>query len=128
MRVVRPNRLLAFYAIMNVITMGLVVAGLGWVSVVALFSTYFFMSVMFPTIFALGINDLGPLTKKGSSLLVMSIVGGAIFPMLMGWIADMSTMALGFIIPLVCFAYIVFFGMKGYKIKTSKQVLQPENG
>ena len=119
MRVIRPNRLLAFYAIMNVITMGLVVAGLGWISVVALFSTYFFMSVMFPTIFALGIKDLGPLTKKGSSILVMSIVGGAIFPMLMGWIADVSNMALGFIVPLVCFGYIVFFGLKGYKVQSA---------
>jgi MFS transporter, FHS family, L-fucose permease len=118
MRVIRPNKLLAFYAIMNVITMGLVVSGLGWISVVALFSTYFFMSVMFPTIFALGIKDLGPLTKKGSSILVMSIVGGAIIPMFMGWIADVSTMALGFIVPLVCFGYIVFYGLKGYKTKS----------
>jgi MFS transporter, FHS family, L-fucose permease len=117
MRVIKPNRLLAFYAIMNVLTMALVVAGLGWISVVALFSTYFFMSVMFPTIFALGINGLGPLTKKGSSILVMSIVGGAIVPMFMGWIADVSSMALGFIVPLACFAYIFFFGLKGYKVR-----------
>ena len=116
MRVVRPDRLLAFYAIANVITMALVVAGLGWTSVVALFSTYFFMSVMFPTIFALGIKGLGPLTKKGSSILVMSIVGGAIFPVIMGYIADISTMALGFIVPLVCFAFIVFYGIKGYNV------------
>jgi FHS family L-fucose permease-like MFS transporter len=126
MRVIRPNRLLAFYAIMNVITMALVVAGLGWISVVALFSTYFFMSVMFPTIFALGIDGLGPLTKKGSSILVMSIVGGAIFPMIMGWIADVSTMALGFIVPLVCFGYIVFFGLKGYKATSANKALQTE--
>ena len=118
MRVIRPNRLLAFYAFMNVVTMALVVAGLGWVSVVALFSTYFFMSVMFPTIFALGIEGLGPLTKKGSSILVMAIVGGAIFPMFMGWIADNSTMALGFIVPLVCFGFVTYFGVNGYKIKT----------
>jgi len=127
MRIVRPNRLLAFYALMNVITMGLVVAGLGWISVVALFSTYFFMSVMFPTIFALGIKDLGPLTKKGSSILVMSIVGGAIFPMFMGWIADVSTMALGFIVPLVCFGYIVYFGLKGYKVKSAAGIIPVEN-
>jgi MFS transporter, FHS family, L-fucose permease len=115
MRLMKPNRLLALYAFMNVIMMGLVVAGLGWISVVALFSTYFFMSLMFPTIFALGIKGMGPLTKKASSFLVMSIVGGAILPMFMGWIADNSSMALGFLMPLVCFAYIVFFGLKGYK-------------
>jgi len=117
MRVVRPNRLLAFYAIANVITMALVVAGLGWTSVVALFSTYFFMSVMFPTIFALGIKDLGPLTKKASSFLVMAIVGGALIPVLMGRIADVSTMALGFIVPLVCFAFIVYYGISGYRVR-----------
>jgi MFS transporter, FHS family, L-fucose permease len=116
MRIIKPNRLLALYATVNVITMALVVAGLGWTSVVALFSTYFFMSVMFPTIFALGIKGLGPLTKKGSSLLVMSIVGGAIFPVIMGRIADVSNMALGFIVPLVCFAFIVYYGLRGYKI------------
>ncbi len=116
MRLMKPNRLLALYAFMNVITMGLVVAGLGWVSVVALFSTYFFMSLMFPTIFALGIKGMGPLTKKASSFLVMSIVGGAILPVFMGWIADVSSMALGFLMPLACFAYIVFFGIKGYKV------------
>jgi MFS transporter, FHS family, L-fucose permease len=115
MRIIKPNRLLAIYATMNVITMGLVVAGLGWTSVVALFSTYFFMSVMFPTIFALGIKGLGPLTKKGSSLLVMSIVGGAIIPVIMGRIADVSRMALGFIVPLICFAFIVYYGISGYK-------------
>ncbi len=120
MRIVRPNRLLAFYALMNVITMSLVVAGLGWISVIALFSTYFFMSVMFPTIFALGIKDLGPLTKKASSFLVMSIVGGALIPVIMGRIADVSTMALGFIVPLVCFAFVFYFGISGYKIRGAK--------
>jgi FHS family L-fucose permease-like MFS transporter len=117
MRLIKPNRLLAFYATANVITMILVVAGLGWTSVVALFSTYFFMSVMFPTIFALGIKELGPLTKKGSSLLVMSIVGGALIPIIMGRIADVSNMALGFIVPLVCFAFIVYYGISGYRVK-----------
>jgi FHS family L-fucose permease-like MFS transporter len=119
MRILKPNKLLALYAIMNVIMMSLVVAGLGWISVIALFSTYFFMSVMFPTIFALGIKDLGPLTKKGSSLLVMSIVGGAIIPMLMGRIADLTNMALGFIVPLLCFAFIVYFGVNGYKVRAA---------
>jgi len=120
MRIVRPNRLLAFYALVNVITMSLVVAGLGWISVVALFTTYFFESVMFPTIFALGIKGLGPLTKKASSFLVMSIVGGAIVPVIMGRIADVSTMALGFIVPLVCFIFIFYFGINGYKVRSLK--------
>jgi FHS family L-fucose permease-like MFS transporter len=118
MRVVRPNRLLAAYATVNVITMALVVSGFGWVSVVALFSTYFFMSVMFPTIFALGIKGLGPLTKKGSSFLVMAIVGGALIPILMGRIADVTgNMAIGFTVPLVCFLFIAWYGFTGYKVR-----------
>jgi FHS family L-fucose permease-like MFS transporter len=121
MRIIKPNKILAFYALMNVITMGLVVAGLGWISVIALFATYFFESIMFPTIFALGIKDLGPLTKKASSFLVMAIVGGALIPVLMGRIADVSRMALGFIVPLVCFAFIVFYGIRGYKIRKAYQ-------
>jgi len=119
MRIVRPNRLLAFYAFINVITMSIVVGALGWLSVGALFTTYFFESIMFPTIFALGIKGLGPLTKKASSLLVMSIVGGALIPVLMGRIADVSTMALGFIVPLVCFVFIVYYGLKGYKVRAT---------
>jgi len=115
MRIIKPNRLLAFYAIANVLMMALVVAGLGWTSVIALFSTYFFMSVMFPTIFALGIKGLGPLTKRASSFLVMAIVGGALFPLLMGYIADISSMAMGFIVPLVCFAFVAYYGLSGYK-------------
>ena len=118
MKLVKPNRLLAAYATVNVVTMALVVSGFGWVSVVALFSTYFFMSVMFPTIFALGIKGLGPLTKKGSSFLVMAIVGGALIPIIMGRIADVtSNMAIGFTVPLACFLFIAWYGFSGYKVR-----------
>ena len=122
MRIFKPNRILALYAMVNVVTMGFVVAGLGWISVIALFVTYFFESIMFPTIFALGIKELGPLTKKASSFLVMSIVGGALIPVLMGRIADVSTMALGFIVPLVCFAFIVYYGLIGFKPRSAVSV------
>jgi FHS family L-fucose permease-like MFS transporter len=113
----KPNQMLALYAAINVLAMVFVVMGLGWLSLIAIYFTYFCMSIMFPTIFALGIKDLGGLTKKGSSFLVMMVAGGAICPMFMGWIADISTMATGFIIPLVCFGFIIFFGLKGYKVK-----------
>lgn len=109
MKFIAPHRLLAFYAIANTILTGVVLMGLGWTSVIALFSTYFFMSVMFPTIFALGISDLGSLTKKGSSFLVMAVAGGAFCPPLMGAIADSSGMSIAFIIPLVCFAFIAWY-------------------
>ena len=115
----KPNQMLALYAAINVLAMVFVIMGLGWLSLIAIYFTYFCMSIMFPTIFALGIKDLGGLTKKGSSFLVMMVAGGAICPMFMGWIADISTMATGFIIPLVCFAFIIFFGLKGYKVKSA---------
>jgi FHS family L-fucose permease-like MFS transporter len=124
MKFVAPQRLLTFYAIANTILMALVLMGLGWTSVIALFSTYFFMSVMFPTIFALGIMDLGPLTKKGSSFLVMAVAGGAFCPPLMGAIADKSGMSIAFAIPLVCFAFIAWYGMVVNK-RSSGQPVKP---
>lgn len=113
MKFVSPQRLLAIYAIINTLLVAVVIMDIGWFSVVALFSTYFFMSIMFPTIFALGIADLGTLTKKGSAFLVMAVAGGAFCPPVMGVIADHSTMATGFIIPLLCFAFIFWYAVWG---------------
>ena len=113
----KPNQMLALYASVNVLAMVFVILGLGWLSLISIYFTYFCMSIMFPTIFALGIKDLGGLTKKGSSFLVMMVAGGAVCPIFMGWIADISRMAFGFIVPLLCFTFIIFFGLKGYKVK-----------
>jgi FHS family L-fucose permease-like MFS transporter len=113
----KPNQMLAMYASINVLAMVFVILGLGWLSLIAIYFTYFCMSIMFPTIFALGIKDLGGLTKKGSSFLVMMVAGGAVCPIFMGWIADVSRMAFGFIVPLLCFTFIIFFGIRGYKVK-----------
>lgn len=115
----KPNQMLALYASVNVLAMFFVILGLGWLSLIAIYFTYFCMSIMFPTIFALGIKDLGGLTKKGSSFLVMMVAGGAVCPIFMGWIADVSRMAIGFIIPMVCFAFIIFFGLRGYRVKSA---------
>jgi len=112
-----PHKMLALYALVNVVAMIFVIAGLGWASIVAIYICYFCMSIMFPTIFALGIKNMGGLTKKGSSLLVMMVAGGAVCPAFMGWIADTSSMAVGFIVPLLCFVYILFFGLYGYKFR-----------
>jgi FHS family L-fucose permease-like MFS transporter len=112
-----PHRMLALYASVNVIAMVFVVAGLGWASIIAIYVCYFCMSIMFPTIFALGIKNLGGLTKKGSSLLVMMVAGGAVCPAFMGWIADVSSMAIGFVVPMACFAFILFYGLEGYRYK-----------
>jgi FHS family L-fucose permease-like MFS transporter len=114
---IKPNQMLTLYAIINVAAMIFVVLGLGWISIGALYLTYFCMSIMFPTIFALGLKDLGSLTKKGSSFLVMMVAGGAVCPIFMGWIADVSSMALGFIVPLICFGFIAFYGLSGYRVR-----------
>ena len=81
----------------------------GWLSVLGVFLSYFFMSVMFPTIFALGIFGLGQRAKKASSFLVMAIMGGAILPKVMGAIADASDLSRGFIVPMLCFAFIAIY-------------------
>jgi FHS family L-fucose permease-like MFS transporter len=115
MKFIPPARLLAMYGFVNTLLMVVVILRLGWVSVIALFSTYFFMSVMFPTIFALGLKGLGPLTKRAASFLVMAVAGGAFCPPVMGLIADHSGMAVAFIIPLVCFAFISWFAIRQNK-------------
>lgn len=92
----------------------IVVLSLGNISFVALLMTYLNMSIMFPTIFALSIQDAGDQKEKGSSILVMSIVGGAIIPPLMGIIGE-SNISFGFIIPLICFMGVFSFAV--YKIK-----------
>jgi FHS family L-fucose permease-like MFS transporter len=106
----RAEKTLALFAGVNVLVMVLVMAPLGWISVGALFASFFFMSIMFPTIFALGIQGLGPQTKKASAFIVMAIVGGAIMPMLMGWFADVASMRVAFVVPLFCFAGIAAYG------------------
>ncbi|WP_106829166.1 sugar MFS transporter [Parabacteroides pacaensis] len=109
------NKLLAFYAVACCITMVLVILELGHISLYALYITFFFMSIMFPTIFALGLANMQQYTKKASSYVVMGVAGGAFSPMLMGLIGEQQ-MAIGFIVPLICFIYIAFFGLKGYKM------------
>ena len=74
------------------------------------------MSIMFPTIFALAIRDLGPQTKKASSLLVMAVVGGAVFPPLMGLIADNYGMSIGFLAPIPFFVFIAFYALRGHRV------------
>ena len=119
MRVFEPTKLLAVYALMCCLLLPVVSIGAGWISLIALYGVFFFMSVMFPTIFALGIKDLGPKTKKASSFIVMSIVGGAIFPPFMGLIADKFTMSVGFFAPIPLFAFILYYGLKGHKVEAA---------
>ena len=107
----KPHSVLAAFSTINIILTAVVMSG-GKIGLCALFGTFFFMSVMFPTIFALGIRGLGEHTKLGSSLIVMSIVGGAIAAPFMGKIADNHhSMRVGFAVPLVCFVFIALYGV-----------------
>ena len=111
----KPDRVLATYSALNVVLVAITMAG-GKTGLYALFATFFFMSVGFPTIFALGIRGLGEHTKLGSSLIVMSIVGGAIAPPFMGHIADRHSMRMGFVVPLVCFGFVALYGLTWTKL------------
>jgi MFS transporter, FHS family, L-fucose permease len=113
----KPHLVLATYAVINVVLCAVTMGG-GTLGLIALFGTFFFMSVMFPTIFALGIRGLGDYTKLGSSLIVMSIVGGAIAPPFMGHIADIHSMRIGMVVPLVCFVFIAIYGAMWQKLET----------
>jgi FHS family L-fucose permease-like MFS transporter len=112
----KPHLVLAGYAAINVLLTAVVMGG-GKLGLYALFGTFFFMSVMFPTIFALGIRGLGDYTKLGASLIVMSIVGGAIAAPFMGHIADVHSMRVGFAVPLVCFVLIALYGAFWQKLE-----------
>ncbi|TWW01036.1 L-fucose:H+ symporter permease [Chitinophaga pinensis] len=116
MRTVKPQTLLALYGVVNVALILIAMTTKGQVAVWTVLAVPFFMSIMFPTIFSLGIKGLGGDTKFGSSLIIMSIVGGAIFPPLMGLISDNSNIQMAYILPLICFAVVVWFGTKGYKL------------
>lgn len=111
MKWLAPGRLLTWYSLLSAVCMALVVASVGTLSLYALYLSFFFMSIMFPTIFALGLEGMGVYTKKASSYIVMGVAGCAFSPMLMGYIGE-ENMALGFIVPLIAFLYILYFAIK----------------
>jgi MFS transporter, FHS family, L-fucose permease len=113
MRFIPANKLLALFSLAN-ITMCLIVAqSWGWPSFIALIMINFFFSIMFPTIFSLGLKDLGPHTQQASSFIVMGVVGGAIFPPIMGLIAN-HDIASAYYLPIICYFVIFLFGSKLY--------------
>ena len=103
-------RTLGSFALINILVCGIIIAKLGWLSVAGVFLSYFFMSVMFPTIFALGIFGIGSQSKKkASAFIVMSITGGALMPKFMGRLGDIYNMSASFWMPLVCFVLIALY-------------------
>ncbi|WP_310392047.1 L-fucose:H+ symporter permease [Hymenobacter sp.] len=116
MRYVAPNKLLAAFALANVLMCLIVAQSWGWPSFVALLLINFFFSIMFPTIFSLGIKDLGPQTQQASSILVMAVAGGAVFPYFMGKIAN-HDIAAAYYLPIVCYVGIFLFGARLYRLR-----------
>ncbi len=117
------HKVLGLYGLLNVIACLLVFLKLGWLSVVAVFASYFFMSIMFPTIFALGIHGLGARAKKASSFIVMAIMGGAIVPKIMGSVGDHYGMSRSFIVPLLCFAVVAYYGYNWSRLSKSDGIV-----
>jgi FHS family L-fucose permease-like MFS transporter len=116
------HKMLGLYGGMNVLMCMLVFCKLGWFSVVCVFLSYFFMSIMFPTIFALGIFGLGTRAKKASAYIVMAIMGGALLPKVMGSVADRYDMSRAFIVPLACFIFIAYYGYNWPKFSKAESL------
>jgi FHS family L-fucose permease-like MFS transporter len=125
MKHIRAPRLLAVFGAgaLICVVVGITTSGLG--SVLAIVLVGFFNSIMFPTIFALSLKNLGALTKRASSLLVMAIIGGALIPAVMGRISDASNIQLAFAVPLLCYVYVIYFAVAGYRPKPLSEVVSP---
>ena len=114
MRFISPSKLMGGYCTANIVLVAISVLLPGWLGLWCLFLTSFFMSLMFPTIFALGLKGLGPNTKLGGSLLVMAIVGGAVLTPLMGFISEKThSLALAYSVPLVAYVVIALYSFWG---------------
>src|SRR6266704_2642469 len=124
MKKIAAPRLLSLFAGASLVCATVALLATGVIPVWAVVAIGFFHSIMFPTIFALGIKNLGVLTKRGSSLLVMAIVGGAFFPAIMGRISDALSIQKAFIVPLLCYVFILYFGLSGYK-PTATPAMEP---
>lgn len=118
MSVIKPHRLLSIFAVAAILLGIYALTASGLSAVVALMFVNFFMSIMFPTIFALGTKALGEQVKLGSSLIIMAIVGGALLPPMLGLIADATqSYQRAFLLPISCFFIILFFGLRGYRVQ-----------
>ncbi|GAB4019686.1 L-fucose:H+ symporter permease [Spirosoma migulaei] len=117
MKYITPPHLLAAYSLLNIGLLAIAVFGHGLIPVYALIGVEFFMSIMFPTIFALSIRGLGSKTKLGSSMVIMAIAGGAFFPVIMGRVSDLTTMQTAYLVPAICFLPILYFAIKNFTVK-----------
>jgi len=123
MKRVNAGTLMGIFAVINVVLVAIGIAFPGWAGLWAIFLTSFFMSLMFPTIFALGLKGLGPNTKIGGSLIVMAIIGGAVFTPMMGLVSEAThSMATAMLVPLACYAFIAYYGFAGSRLGLSREV------
>ncbi|HKD61888.1 MAG TPA: L-fucose:H+ symporter permease [Terracidiphilus sp.] len=113
LRHLHASRLLTIYATINALICTAAVLRPGWLGVGCLVGVSFFMSMMFPTIFALGVKGLGTHTKTGGAVIVMSIVGGALIPPLMGRVADVAGVAVSYAVPVLCFVGVALYAWLG---------------
>jgi FHS family L-fucose permease-like MFS transporter len=118
MRYIAPSKLLATFALCNIIMCLIVAQGFGWPSFIALLFINFFFSIMFPTIFSLGLKNMGNLTQQASSFIVMGVVGGGLFPLLMGQVAN-HNVAAAYYLPIICYAVIFLFGFTYKRLNKS---------
>jgi FHS family L-fucose permease-like MFS transporter len=109
MRYFNPRSLLAWYSFFNIILLFIAVYAGNMVSIYALIAVEFFMSIMFPTIFSLSIEDLGAQKKLGSSLQIMAIIGGAVIPIIMANVSDMTNVQTAYLVPAACFFVVMLF-------------------
>jgi MFS transporter, FHS family, L-fucose permease len=122
MKYISPSLMLGIYGVANVVLMAVTMTQPGIVGAWAVVASGFFLSIMFPTIFALGLKGLGPNTKLAGSLLVMAIVGGAIFPPVLGFIAKTTgSLAKGYIVPLCGFVVVAIYGFLSSKWQPAEE-------
>jgi FHS family L-fucose permease-like MFS transporter len=117
MQKIKPNKILAFNAFVAFLLVISSVFSVGYTAVILVVLVGLMNSIMFPTIVTLAIDGLGKFTKDGSSYLIMAIVGGGIIPPIMGAISDSSNIQTAYIVPAICYLYILFYGLIGYKKK-----------
>lgn len=116
MKFIAPNKLLASFAVGSVLMCLIVAQEWGWTSYIALLMINFFFSIMFPTIFSLGLKSLGNHTQRAASFITMGVVGGAFFPLLMGLVAN-HNVAQAYYLPIICYLVIFIFGYRFYKVR-----------
>ncbi len=115
MNFIAPNKLLALFCLGSITMCVIISQHLGWFSFACLIGLQFTFSIMFPTIFGLGLRNISDLREKASSFIVMAVAGGAVFPPIMGYVADQYSVATAYLLPIICYFMIFLFAVKFYK-------------